>query len=514
MSQKVTYSSTRSVEVPTLEAWLARSGVETPARDWMVDGLHLWPLLTTSLVSLAIQVRIRQRRRLLRTGGLGWKVAVAVDTRAVAPLRALARAPRMALPPDSLEGKILYHANAVHCRPLGPAWVTPPLDVPAILMRRAGYEGLYWFENVAVDEPWLAKTIAGPARGVSAVLEAATRRCGSVDQGARLDRLAGFQAWCADVARQLTFSPKFLRLWLARQVDHALAARGCYEEAFALRGRPRLIVMLNGGFASTVGLTAAARGSGIPVVEVQHGVDTECGVTAVRDGPPFSSFTSAPDAFIAWDLRRAGDEAVLHTGPLGLHLPAVLAEYRHDDGGMLRSTHDFVSQQGTLLESKAMSLGAKREVLVTMQPGDDGGWLEPLIGATAPDVLFWVRRHRGDLANKLRLSTRIGSATIETELATGAALPILLRRVRAHLTRFSSTAMEASALGIPTLAVEDYARDLFHFLPGDLLHVQSDFDLAARELAAMLAEDRRQQKKQLPDISATVPFLERAMQVN
>lgn len=513
MSCPVTARST-SVDVAALEAWLASCGLQTAASGWVVDGLHLWPLFTTCLVSLAIQVRIRQRRGLLRTGGLGWKCAVALDARAVAPLRVLARARPMPLPSDRLDGKILYHANAVHCRPLGPAWVTPPLDVPAILMRRAGHDGLCWFENVAADAPWLAKTIAGPARGISAVLDAATRRCGRVDQGARLDQLPGFPLWCTDVARQLTFSPAFLRLWLARQVDHALAVRGCYEEALASLGRPGLIVMLNGGFASTVGLTAAARGRGIPVVEVQHGVDTECGVTAMRDGPPFNSYNSAPDAFISWDLRRPRDAAVLHAGPLGLHLPAVLAESFDDDGEMLRSTLDFVSQQAALLESKAVSLGAKREVLVTLQPGDDGGWLAPLIDAAAPDVLFWVRRHSGDLAGKVRVAAGGRSAAIETEIATSAALPVLLRRVRVHLTRFSSTAIEASALGIPTLAIEEFARDLFRFLPGALLHVEPDVDQAARDLAAMLAEDRRQQQKGLPDIAAIVPFLERAMRVD
>jgi hypothetical protein len=297
------------IDVSELEKWLAEVPLTVRVADWNVQALDVWPLFNTCLVSLAILTRIRQRKAFLRVGGRPWQAGVMVDYVAVSPIRWLLGASRsMCLPPDSLEDCILYCGSRVHSRQLGDISVTAPLDVPATLMRRAGHQGIFWFEDVADTEPRLHQSLNQPARGVADILLSASKNAWRYGAARDLDRLPGFSHWCALAARRLSLSTAFLRLWLARQLEFALSASRGFGEVFDAKGRPSLIIMLNGGFASTVGLVAAAKARQIPVVEVQHGADSECAVTSPGSSPHFSTYNSAPDALISWGLNQHGTD--------------------------------------------------------------------------------------------------------------------------------------------------------------------------------------------------------------
>src|SRR5690606_9147133 len=118
---------------------------------------------------------------------------------------------------------------------------------------------------------------------------------------------------------------------------------------FAARGTPRMVIMLSGGFASTVGLAAAARQRQIPVVEVQHGAESEATVLAAHAARHFSSYNCTPTAFVSWELEPRNDPQVIAMGPIGLHLSAALSTPSAGEGANRATFRRFLAQQRQLL---------------------------------------------------------------------------------------------------------------------------------------------------------------------
>jgi hypothetical protein len=510
------FTSRPTLDVTRFERWLAKIPASVAVKDWQVQGLDVWPLFSTCLVSLAILISIKHRKARAKVGGAGWQAGVLIDYTATAPLRWLASSRRNTpLPEGTLANHIVYCGSKVHARALGDVLVTAPLDVPATLMRRAGHASVFWFEDMGSDDERLGRCLNRPAYGMAGVLRAAQAKAWRFSAALDLDRLPGFSEWCREAAGMLSLSRAFLRLWLARQVELALATAHVFGGAFDSLGRPKLLVLLNGGFASTVGLTAAAKARRIPVVEVQHGADSEAAVTAPGIKPHFSAYNSAPDALITWEISPRSDPAVLAMGPIGLHVPSVVeSPHASDQNGhkMLRCSFEG---QKLLLAAHAERVNARREVLVSLQPGDEGLWIEDFVRSVGSGVLYWVRRHGADLGNDLNMRRFADVHSIEFELASSCALPQLLARVNAHLTRFSAVALEAAACGVPTIAVEAYARELYaRNIPASLLDVETDHRAAALRLKTILEMTGAIGRVHMPKPENIAEFLERCLRVD
>ncbi len=498
-----------TIDISALESWLRDTPRSVPVGAWTVQGLDLWPLFTTCLVSLAILSKIGQRRSLARVGSAAWQLGVLADHTVVSAARRLGAKPAPELPVDPLDTCILYSGSRVHTRSVGSILVTAPLDIPATLMLRAGHRNVFWFEDMPTDDPRLSTVLNGPARGVAGLLAIARSRASHIKVAAELRNLPGFASWCASAAAFLRLSPRFLQLWLARQLKLALATMRCYGEVFDARGRPRLLVMLNGGFASTVGLTAAARTRGIPVIEVQHGADSECAVTSADHQPHFSTYNTAPDALISWEMRPRPDPAVLAMGPIGLHLPASVEQPHTRDGPGHIALRAAFGAQRQALATRSQAAGAQREVLVSLQPQDQGDWVETIARQMGPGVFFWLRRHGADLNGKAALPGTWDGSIFDVPLASSCALPELLARAEVHLTRFSAVALEAAALGVPTIAVEAYAHRLYsRSIPAPLLWVEPDLGRAAHRLGQLLDGPSPQATATLPATALMRPFME------
>lgn len=472
--------------------------------------MHLWPLFSMCLVSLAILAQTKHRRGRARVGSRAWQAAVWLDHHVLTPARGLGRrGADVKAPDDRLGGCVLYHCSRVHARTIGDVLVVPPLDVLAIAMRREGHRNLLWFEDLSATDDRLGSALNDPARGVASILAAARNLVRNTNTPAALQRLPEFPRWCAELSGFLPLSDKFLTLWLARQVDLTRSVAQCYGAVFDRHGAPDLLVMLNGGFASTAGLTVAARRRGIPVVEVQHGADSACAPTSAGQVHDFSEFDTAPDGLVSWETEPRQGARVFPVGPIGLHLPGmIMSEHPADSRlhGVLRAQLD---RERDALEDYAQSFGAEREVLVSLQPGDTGAWIGAL-AADLPRTLFWMRRHGSDLGNPQQAA---GTPEMEYALASASTLPLLLSRVSAHVTKFSAVTLEAAAVGVPTVATHPYARELYTgIVRDDLLRVERDPREAAAALRAFLARPRTPASMSLPDIGGVAGFLESFIQ--
>jgi len=87
---------------------------------------------------------------------------------------------------------------------------------------------------------------------------------------------------------------------------------------------------------------------------------------------------------------------------------------------------------------------------------------------------------------------------------------LLLERADVHLTRFSGVTLEASAMGVPTVATEAYAGDLYgRHLPRESLHVETSPHAIAARLQSLIAGRAERHVSRLPDLGGLVPFVER-----
>jgi hypothetical protein len=120
-----------------------------------------------------------------------------------------------------------------------------------------------------------------------------------------------------------------------------------------------------------------------------------------------------------------------------------------------------------------------------------------------------VRRHGSDLNGNLTSRVFKGPGLFEVDLASSSALPQLLSRVSAHLTKFSAVTLEAAAMGVPTFAVEPYARQLYSRISADLLIVETDLDHMADRLKVFLERENGRRPIRLPARNSIVPFLEK-----
>jgi hypothetical protein len=507
----------RQSNLAAFESWLAAPDTIAAAVGWRVAGMDLWPLVNTCLASLAIQIATRTRKRGLAVGGHWWQAGVAADVGLATLRRVLARAgaPRAAptnTPRFDQHGgpRIVYAASAIHIRTLAGVPVIPPIDVPATLMRRAGFDGALWIDDVAAGDLRLDRLLSYPGRGLAGTIAAGqvAHRIPGVAQD--VAALPGFADWCAAAADILGLGPGFLRLWLTRQVAQAAASSRTFGGLFDREGAPQMLVMLNGGFAVTAGLAHAARRRGVPVVEVQHGALSRGIAIAPGARPHFSRFDTAPDAYVGWQMTSSGDIGCLAVGPIGLHLPDVVAEVHATDRPGHETLRRALASQRDALGAHARDVEARREILVSMQPGDDGRWLARLAPHLPPGTLLWLRRHGADLGRADRRVAVERPAVTESALASSSALGVLLARVDVHLTRFSALTLEAAAAGVSTFATDPYAAQLFSDrVPPGLLEVEPDPDQLGTRIERYLAarSGKPAPRLELPSPAPIVPFL-------
>lgn len=435
--------------------------LETPSRfdvvGWRVGPLDLWPLFVASILNLRIQAEIGQRKSHTTVGSLPWKVGVLSDYLILSPLQARFQK-QPPLPPDDLDDKMLFHASRLHGRRIGPLLLFPTIDIPAVLMMRQSVSPVVWLDDVSADSPELPNVLIDTTRGLGELTAAAHHMAHGVTV-IRLERLPGLARWISQIASLLGTSAKFMNIWVARVVGKALHSASLYARIFAERGTPHSVIMTNCGFANTVGLTASAKALSVPVIEIQHGAESRSSITSRSHSIHFSKFNTAPDALVSWELEQPFDEKTLAIGPIGLLIPDLVEQLVANDPRNCQVLRTLLARQKNSLANRT-DREIARHVLVSLQPGDRGEWLAPIV-EDMTDTFFWVRRHGADSKLKAESIAVSRYNRVDTDIATTTLLPVLITHCDVHLTRFSAVVLEAAALGVTSVVTEPYAIQLY-----------------------------------------------------
>jgi hypothetical protein len=295
-----------------------------------------------------------------------------------------------------------------------------------------------------------------------------------VDELAAARRLA--RAWRhLNVPRSPIFPKEFYELTALLQAEsvpldldeYALFARleelihmQSFFEAVLERLRPR-ICFTDCYFAdAAMALIRACRNLGIRTADIQHGhvifYDSICDTMPAY---PRKEFETLPDYFWLWGRPTA--EAVESQLPEG---------NRYVIGGhpwlmKWRATWDRAIGS----EHRIRRLNEEKIILVSLQPTEDQDIPATIAEAIerSPDSWRWLlRNHPMRLARTSAIMRAVAErgwpvGKVEVERATSIPLFFLLKQADYHVTRNSSTAFEAEALGVTNIIYSEDGREFY-----------------------------------------------------
>jgi hypothetical protein len=218
--------------------------------------------------------------------------------------------------------------------------------------------------------------------------------------------------------------------------------------------QPRLAVVVDNG-PQPMAFCAACRDLGIPVVELQHGVQGPTHWAYARwSRVPLDGYEMLPDLYWVWSEHEK-DEIDRWSAPLRRHRALV--------GGnpWIEACRRPDPELASLLATAAIRKDPAPSILVTLQPGlTTDRHLASLVDAMrrAPgEWRWWIRAHPGMSADDVELarsSLDSSGARIERSQATSLPLPVVLRASDVHVTVRSSVVLEAEMLGVPSIGLD------------------------------------------------------------
>ena len=236
-------------------------------------------------------------------------------------------------------------------------------------------------------------------------------------------------------------------------------------ESWLLRARPRVLVLDCWYGREQLGAAIAAHRLGIPVVDLQHGVQGAGHFAyAGWSPPPAGGYEVFPDRFWVWGENDAESLLASNPGAIAHDQVEVVGNRWLSDW----TERDDPRRQPELRRASRL-IGDRHAVLVTLQEGvSTERVLEPLIRQAPSDWLWLVRLHRRMTVDPRRLEADLRRATggrVDCVRNTRLPLYALLRGCAWHVTGFSTCAQEALAFGVPTLLTHQSGEHAYaHFV--------------------------------------------------
>lgn len=203
-----------------------------------------------------------------------------------------------------------------------------------------------------------------------------------------------------------------------------------------------------------VALCAAARAVGIPVIDIQHGIVGS--PNPHYDIDTSIAFNSVPTHIWLWsahvvDTPRLGPDCRSLVG--GNPTYAMVRDLRRDHP-------EWRIEKGHY----------EKEILVTLSRGLIPDMLTELIKASPLTWRWWLRFHPSDyiagVASHPAIEPLRDAGNVVWQLSNELPLPILLEITDVHLTKSSSTVLEAREYRIPTIFYDRDGHDYYRKLPG------------------------------------------------
>jgi hypothetical protein len=228
--------------------------------------------------------------------------------------------------------------------------------------------------------------------------------------------------------------------------------------------RPRAVMIAEYYNIVSFAMTFACRRAGIPVVEIQHGVQgTYHAAYGSWKHVPENGYNVVPNVFLSWsDLERnaieqwAGEAfrhpACFTTGNLWLNGWKSNA-YGPTDSWMreIRSVRDGSGRPNLAVFTSTLIEDYSDVVLEA-------------IARTADDTTWWIRVHPSYMSDLQQIDSIVSSSGLRNayvDRTLSIPLPVLLSAADVNVTSFSTTTIEAATVGTPTVLTHPLAEKLF-----------------------------------------------------
>lgn len=266
-------------------------------------------------------------------------------------------------------------------------------------------------------------------------------------------------------------------------------------------------------------LNYVCRERGIPCIELQHGVQGKHHRPYYFGNLPTKAVGVLPTEFFNW-TQQDSESILSWARPVGIKSKIVgltwnlfLKSTENEDllslpvvkfGKEIRETIlSWRKERDRITESA----GSEKIILFTTHNGEQVEWLNSLFTLCREKNYFvWWRIHPGELSKPGRIDEAEEACRgfpVNVRLASKIPLPFLLERSDVHLTKFSSTTIEANANGIPTITYSKQGLMFFGDLSGGAgLHYASEFSEIALHLSKIPRKMRLDDKAE----SRTLPI--------
>jgi hypothetical protein len=430
-----------------------------PVATWTADGLHLWPLLRVKLGKSIIATarraaRVETPEPRVQAGELAgrWAGDVAgLARRGVERFadrrNTLHRVPR---------ADALFWTRPANRQRLESGWYDrffdPLGEILATQSRRA----------LALEKPDRSGLHRFPRHGPSMLVRWAVRRrewAATLDVvSKRPEPVAGY----ADLQRDLNaiFPDVEVPSWgkLMREVRYVRRLERWFGDILDRSGA-RAVLATYYYNPMVMALCLAAHARGVPSVDVQHGV--------TRQNPAYEGWTAFPEGgypllpshFWCW----SEDDAE----PVRGWPDPVRAAHRTIVGG--HPWMAFWQGSSALIdpyrERAAALRGDGLNVLVSLTwSARLSPLLRALLRASPADWSWWVRLHPlmdADRAEIQALCAADCAARVIVDAPSDLPLPLLLDQADVHVTHNSSVVQEATAMGLPSVVIDEKARAMY-----------------------------------------------------
>jgi hypothetical protein len=230
--------------------------------------------------------------------------------------------------------------------------------------------------------------------------------------------------------------------------------------------QPKLAFVVSYYGVEGMAFVLACRTCGIPVVDIQHGVQGEMHPAYSAWPKPLEGVAHAllPDRFWVWS---EWENNVICRWSNGTSHAAVVGGNPWMDVWQDTSRWPSAGEALNVARQLRQRADGRKVVLVTLQYGLNAQeQLEPLVALlreAGAGLAFWVRLHPAMLEQRERIREILSSSgcPYDLDLPTDLPLPALLRQVDVHLTHSSSTVIEAAQFGVHSVLTAPFGAEVF-----------------------------------------------------
>lgn len=214
-------------------------------------------------------------------------------------------------------------------------------------------------------------------------------------------------------------------------------------------------------------LCLACKECGIPVIDIQHGVQGSHRAYSRWLKVPENGYELLPSIFWCWSDFEANNIGVWSRNTGESHHAIVGGNPWFD------TYSDFINNGDYDIEIngfKKLIAGYDKVMLICLSGIPDFGigldqFLLDIMKHSGNKFLWLVRLHHTEMMYQERIINQIrqlGIENYEIELSCKLPLPLILQYVDMHLTHWSTTALEAAAYNVPTIFLDKKGLEVFN----------------------------------------------------